>query len=209
MTLLHKDLERRRGDPRCPPTVRAAFEFGVVDGRLVVTAFDGGAVTSDASALLLGTTDSDRFYRAVCRLFQRSALAEPDRARDRHARRPRVVGLALDMRTRSTTIELRHDPAMAILAGELEARRPGCTPLAGKTTLNRLEHGRRDEPTRYDRIGHDAAAIERLFIELSSTPPQAGRADRSRPRFHRRSAARHQEGRFFHGYYDCWCYLPL
>ena len=93
---------------------------------------------------------------------------------------------------------------MAILAGKLEARRPGCAPLAGKSTLNRLEHAPAGEPTRYHRIGHDAAAIERLFIELFLDA-------------HRKPAAQivldldatddplhgHQEGRFFHGYYDC------
>ena len=187
------------------------FEFGVVDGRRVVTAFDGGAVTSDAGALLLGTTDKaigliERF--AGCFSDGRS----PNRIEHEIATLvgQRVVGLALGYEDALDHDQLRHDPAMAILAGKLEARRPGCAPLAGKSTLNRLEHAPAGEPTRYHRIGHDAAAIERLFIELFLDA-------------HRKPAAQivldldatddplhgHQEGRFFHGYYDCWCYLPL
>jgi hypothetical protein len=50
--------------------------------------------------------------------------------------------------------ELRHDPVMAILAGKLEARREDCAPVAGKSTLNRLELGR-PEPTRRHKISHD------------------------------------------------------
>ena len=55
---------------------------------------------------------------------------------------------------------------MAILAGKLTARRADCAPLAGKSTLNRLELSRA-EPSRYHKIGHDAAAIEGLFVRVS------------------------------------------
>ncbi|MFC7543697.1 IS1380 family transposase [Siccirubricoccus deserti] len=61
--------------------------------------------------------------------------------------------------------QLRHDPVLAVLAGKLEARRAGCAPLAGKSTLNRLEHAPADEPGRYHLIGHDGAAIEALFVD--------------------------------------------
>jgi hypothetical protein len=104
---------------------------------------------------------------------------------------------------------LRHVPAMAILAGKLEARRATCAPLAGKSKLNRLEHSSW-KLGRYHKIRHDDAAIERLFVDLFLNA-------------HRQPSARividldatddplhgHQEGRFFHGYYDCFCYLPL
>ena len=106
--------------------------------------------------------------------------------------------------------QLRHDPAMAILAGKLEARRSDCAPLAGKSTLNRLEHAPADGPTRYHKIGHDGAAIERLFVDLfldaHGKPPAQITLDldATDDPVHGR-----QEGRFFHGYYDCWCYLPL
>jgi len=60
---------------------------------------------------------------------------------------------------------LRHDPVMAVLAGKLRARRRDCAPVGGKSTLNRLELSR-PEPTRYHKISHDPAAIERLFVAL-------------------------------------------
>ena len=79
---------------------------------------------------------------------------------------------------------------MAVLAGKLAARRKDCAPLAGKSTLNRLEL-RRAEPTRYHKIACDGAAIEALFVDLfleaHATPAQA---DRPRSRRHRRSAPR-------------------
>jgi len=98
---------------------------------------------------------------------------------------------------------------MAVLAGKLAARRSDCAPLAGKSTLNRLELSR-PEPTRYHKIAHDPAAVERLFVDLfveahRTVPKQIILdLDATDDPVHG-----HQEGRFFHGYYDCYCYLPL
>jgi hypothetical protein len=104
---------------------------------------------------------------------------------------------------------LRHDPVLAILAGRLEAKRQNCAPLAGKSTLNRLEHAP-SEPSRYHKIGHDPVAIEGLFVELFleayKTPPKEITLDLDATDDPLHG---HQEGRFFHGYYDCYCYLPL
>ena len=61
--------------------------------------------------------------------------------------------------------ELRHDPLMAVLAAKLEACRSDCTPVAGKSTLNRLELSR-EIATRYHKISHDPAAIAVLFVDL-------------------------------------------
>jgi hypothetical protein len=105
--------------------------------------------------------------------------------------------------------QLRHDPVLATLAGKLRAKRKDCAPLAGKSTLNRLEHAP-SAPSRYHRIGHDAAAIEGLFVDLfldsHTTAPRRIilDLDATDDPLHG-----HQEGRFFHGYYDCYCYLPL
>src|SRR4051795_3565072 len=105
---------------------------------------------------------------------------------------------------------LRHDPVLAVLAGKLTARRSDCAPLAGKSTLNRLEHAPSGEPSRYHRIGHDGAAIARVFVDLfleahARAPKQIILdLDATDDPLHG-----HQEGRFFHGYYDCHCYLPL
>ena len=121
----------------------------------------------------------------------------------------RVVGIALGYEDLIDHDELRHDPMLAVLAGKLEARRSDCAPLAGKSTLNRLELSRA-EPTRYARISADAGAIEALFVDLfldahAKAPSQITLdLDATDDPLHG-----HQEGRFFHGYYDCYCYLPL
>ena len=121
----------------------------------------------------------------------------------------RVFGIALGYEDVIDHDHLRHDPVMAVLAGKLAALRSDCAPLAGKSTLNRLELSR-PEPTRYHKIAHDPAAIERLFVDLfMETQKRAPEQvvldlDATDDPVHG-----HQEGRFFHGYYDCYCYLPL
>src|SRR6201987_2792860 len=142
------------------------FDFGRVEGRAVEAAFDGGLVTSDAGALLLGAAERaidlvDRF--ADCfRDHRRQDLIE-------HAVGTligqRVFGIALGYEDLNDHDELRHDPLMAVLAGKLAARREDCAPVAGKSTLNRLELSR-PAPTRYHKIAYDAAAIEGLFVDL-------------------------------------------
>ena len=72
----------------------------------------------------------------------------------------RVFGIALGYEDLNDHDELRHDPLMAVLAGKLEARRKDCAPVAGKSTLNRLELSRL-EPTRYHKISHNPMAIKR------------------------------------------------
>jgi hypothetical protein len=176
----------------------------------VVTAFDGGAVTSDAGALLLGATDR------VIRLIDRFAACFSDGrdgTRVEHAVATlvgqRVIGIALGYEDVTDHDQLRHDPVMAVLAGKLEARRADCAPLAGKSTLNRLEHAPAGTD-RYRKIAHDPAAIERLLVDLfldaHRTPPKriVLDLDATDDPLHG-----HQEGRFFHGYYGCYCYLPL
>jgi hypothetical protein len=153
------------------------LDFGVVDGRRVVAAFDGGAVTSDAGALLLGATD-----KAIGLIERFAGCFSDGRSQERIEHEiatlvgQRIFGLALGYEDVLDHDQLRHDPVMAVLAGKLEARRPDCAPLAGKSTLNRLEHAPTSGPTRYHKIGHDGAAIERLFVELfldaHRTPPQ-------------------------------------
>jgi transposase len=74
----------------------------------------------------------------------------------------RICGIALGYEDLVDHDELRHDPVLATLVGKLEARRKDCAPLAGKSTLNRLEHAPL-APNRYHKIGHDGAAIKGLF----------------------------------------------
>jgi hypothetical protein len=121
----------------------------------------------------------------------------------------RVFGIALGYEDLVDHDELRRDPVLAALAGKLEAKRNDCAPLAGKSTLNRLELSK-PETTRYHKISHDGAAIERLFVDVflqahRRAPEQIVLdLDATDDPLHG-----HQEGRFFHGYYDCYCYLPL
>jgi hypothetical protein len=186
------------------------FGFASVEGRRVEAGFDGGAISSNAGALLLGAADRavglvDRF--AGCfRDNRRSDLVEHE---VRTLVGQRVFGLALGYEDLNDHDWLRHDPVMAVLVGKLAARRKDCAPVAGKSTLNRLELGR-PAPTRYHKIGHDAAAIETLlvdlFIEAHASPPEEIVLD-----FDATDDPVHgnQEGRFFHGYYGNYCYLPL
>jgi Transposase DDE domain group 1 len=187
------------------------LSFAPVEGRAVVAAFDGGAVTSDAGALLLGATD-----RAIRLVKRFAACFRDDRAADRVEHSvarlvgQRIFGIALGYEDLIDHDQLRHDPILAVLAGRLAARRSGCAPLAGKSTLNRLEHAPAAAPTRYPKIGHDPAAIERLLVELFleafTGPPRRITLDLDATDDPLHG---HQEGRFCHGYDDCWCYLPL
>jgi hypothetical protein len=184
--------------------------FGWVEGRPVVAEFDGGALTSDAGGLLLGA--ADRSLDLVRRLAECFRDARDPRFVEHSVATlvgQRVFGIALGYEDLNDHDELRHDPVMAVLAGKLEAWRSDCAPVAGKSTLNRLELSR-EIATRYKKISHDPAAIEALFVELflaaHDRPPKQIilDLDATDDPLHG-----HQEGRFFHGYYDCYCYLPL
>ena len=98
---------------------------------------------------------------------------------------------------------------MAVLAGKPEGRREDCALVAGKSTLNRLERGVL-EPDRYHKISHNPIAIKRLlvdlFLESHERPPSEIILDLDATDD---PVHGNQEGRFFHGYYDCCCYLPL
>src|SRR6201998_1746765 len=189
---------------------RDLFGFAPVEGREVVAAFDGGAITSDAGALLLGATD-----RTIGMMNRFAACFHDERRADRVGHGgggpvgQRVFAIALGYEDLNDHDELRHDPMMAVLAGKLQARREDCAPVAGKATLNRLELSKL-EPTRYHKISHNPIAIKRLLVDLFlEAHEQAPNEivldlDATDDPVHGE-----QEGRFFHGYYDCYCYLPL
>ena len=192
---------------QCSPSL---FEFARVEGRDVIARFDAGAITSDAGALLLGATNR------VLGLTRRLAACFKDSRNPvftEHAVETlvmqRIVGIAPGHEDLNDHDQLRHDPVMAVLANKLSASRADCAPLAGKSTLNRLELSK-TQPTRYAKIAADTQAIERLFVDLfldahAKAPTQITLdVDATDDPLHG-----HQEGRFFHGYYDCYCYLPL
>jgi Transposase DDE domain group 1 len=191
----------------CNPVL---FEYPPVKGRRVVASFDDGAITSDAGALLLGQTDrATRLTERFAACFSDARPAELVEHQVETLVMQRVIGIALGYEDLNDHDDLRHDPVLAVLANKLAAQRSDCAPLAGKSTLNRLELSRA-EPTRYHKVSHDPAAIEKLFVDLfldahEKAPKQiALDLDATDDPLHG-----NQEGKFFHGYYDCYCYLPL
>lgn len=187
------------------------LEFGCVERRRVVAAFDGGRVTSDAGALLLKRTDE------AIGLIDRVADCFWDRRKPwlvEHSVRglvgQRLFGLALGYEDLNDHDELRKDPLFGVLIGKLEPTRQDCEALAGKSTLNRLELFPRAGQSIYHKIVPKTEGLERLFVELFlDSHAQAPKEivldlDATDVPLHGE-----QESRFFHGYYDHYCYLPL
>jgi len=188
------------------------LQFSCVERRRVVAAFDGGTVSSDAGALLLGRTDE-----AIGLMDRLSGCFIDERDPDliEHTVRTligqRVFGMALGYEDLNDHERLRHDAVFGALLGKLEAkRRSDCAALAGKSTLNRLELHECAGSSRYHKIRPDACAIERLWVDLFLDAHREAPSeiildlDATDDPLHG-----HQEGRFFHGYYDGYCYLPL
>ena len=182
------------------------LEFSTVGRRRIVAQFDGGAISSDAGALLLKEVEARTGLLAgAARCFTDHRQPERVEHRVEELVAQRVMGLALGYEDLNDHDELRHDALFAAVVGKVEA-------LAGKSTLNRLELTRADASaaSRYKKIVADEAALDALFVE------QFVAAHRRAPKrvvldldatddpLHGR-----QEGRFFHGYYRCYCYLPL
>lgn len=197
------------------PTQRKPISFAFQDcqGRRVTAAFNGGTITSHAGALLL--RESGR----TMGLFDRVAACFTDHRDPALTEHPvstlvaqRIVALALGYEDLNDHDHLRHDPVLGLLGDKTGGTRKGCAALAGKSTLNRLEHAPRGgEPGRYHRISHDPQAMQalltELFIESKTGPPPARLVldiDCTDDETHGR-----QEGRFFHGYYGHYCFLPL
>jgi hypothetical protein len=186
------------------------YQFPDVEKKAVVAGFDGGKITSDAGMLLLAQADrAIGMTKRLARCFTDTRDARFIEHTVTTLVRQRVFGIALGYEDLNDHDELRHDPVLATAIGKLEATRKDCAPAAGKSTLNRLELSRA-MPTRYHKIAHDGSAIEHLLVDLFlESYKQAPEEiildlDATDDPIHG-----HQEGRFFHGYYDCYCYLPL
>ncbi len=188
-----------------------SLDLASLGGRKVTAAFDGGAITSNAGALLLRETD-----RAIGLSRQAAACFSDGRRQDRieHAVETlvaqRIHGIALGYEDLNDHDQLRHDPVVGLLSGKLVARRATCSVLAGKSTLNRLEHAPKTDDDRYRKLSVDESAMKRLFVGVflksHATPPKRIILDLDATDDPIHGA---QEGRFFHGYYKCYCYLPL
>jgi hypothetical protein len=188
-----------------------SFEFASLGSRKVTAAFDGGVITSNAGALLLREADRNiGLSRQAAACFRDGRRPE----RIEHAVETlvaqRIHGLLLGYEDLNDHDELRHDPVLGLLSGKLEAKRTGCAVLAGKSTLNRFEHAPKTEADRYRKLSVDEEAMKRLFVSLF-LKGQAAAPERIVLDLDATDDPIHgeQEGRFFHGYYKCYCYLPL
>src|ERR1700688_3249940 len=194
------------------PTECAPKRFEAVARRAVVACFDGGDITSNAGALLLGQVDRG------LGLMRRFAECFTDRRDPRYVEHrietlvgQRIFGLVLGYEDLNDHDELRKDPTFGVLAGKLHpVLRTDCEALAGKSTLNRLEHTPRRHASKYHKIDCDGARVDSLlldlFLEAHQRAPREIVLDLDNTDIPLHGE---QEGRFFHGYYKEYCYLPL
>ena len=183
-----------------------SFGFEAHGRREIVARFDGGTISSDAGAFLLRQTDQRMNLLprlAKCFLDGRSQVLVKHAVSEMLAQR--IYGLALGYEDINDHEQLRKDPVFGILAGRVEMEEP----LAGKSTLNRMELGA-GVKDRYKKITFWKDSIDELmvtaFIESYQKAPSeiVLDVDTTDLPLHGK-----QEGRFFHGYYDNYCYLPL
>jgi hypothetical protein len=196
------------------------IEFHPLGSREVVSHFDGGDMTSDAGGLLLREVEQRtgilREFGA-CFVDYRDPEAVEHRVQDLVAQR--VYGLCLGYEDLNDHDQLRADPLLAVMVGKEDPKgedrrepRDRGKALAGKSTLNRLELTRADAGSteRYKKIVMQPEAIDQLLVDHflnahARVPLQIVLdLDATDDPIHG-----HQEGRFFHGYYDGYCYLPL
>ncbi len=195
--------------------------FSNQNRRSVIGEFDGGRLTSDGGALLM--REANKLFNITSRLAE-CFVDYRDPKRTEHSVETllaqRIMGLAMGYEDVNNHDTLRDDAALALACGcddptgEKRARkRDHGHALASPSTLNRLELGKPDkaQTDRYQRIVADPDKMDNLLldinmeiIELSGNKPKhiVLDIDTTDTELHGE-----QEGRFFHGYYDCYCYL--
>jgi len=194
----------------CTPAV---LEFQPLARREVTAKFDAPAITSDAGGLLLREVDAKfHFTRQFASCFDdhRSPRLTVHALQELLAQR--IFGIALGYEDLNDHEQLRHDPLMAVLAGKTDPAPAEGFALAGKSTLNRLELTPvgASGNSRYKKIVARHGDIEKFFVkaflQVHSEPPKriVLDLDATDDPLHG-----HQLGRFFHGYYKSYCYLPL
>jgi hypothetical protein len=183
-----------------------SFGFEACGRREIVARFDGGTISSDGGAFLLRQTDKHLNLLprlAECFLDGRNQERVEHTIQEMLAQR--IYGLALGYEDINDHEQLRSDPVFGILAERAQLEEP----LAGKSTLNRMELGGGTND-RYKKITFWKEGVDELLVKLFiEAHPSAPReivldVDTTDLPLHGK-----QEGRFFHGYYDCYCYLPL
>jgi hypothetical protein len=156
-----------------------SFGFASLGRRKVTAGFDGGALTSNAGALLLREAD-----RRIGLSRRVAACFKDGRAQDRieHSVKTlvaqRIHGIALGYEDLNDHGELRHDPVPGLVSGKLEARRSDCAVLAGKSTLNRLEHAPGDDGGRYRKLSKSRS---RRAVATTGSPKTSPHS--AKPRF--------------------------
>ena len=196
------------------------LEFHALGRREVVGRFDGGRITSDGGGLLLREVDQRIGLMArVAKCF--TDWRHPGSVEHKVGTlvAQRVYGLALGYEDLNDHDTLRSDSVLALLVGQSDLtgerrvrERDRGHALASSSTLNRLElsEPQRAARSRYKRIAADGQALDRLLVDVFiESHVKAPREiwldlDATDDPLHGR-----QEGRFFHGYYGCYCYLPL
>jgi len=185
--------------------IQESFSFTAHFSRRVQAEFTAGSVSSDGGALLL--READRRINLLgrlsgCFLDSRRPLLVKHRLSEMLSQR--IHGLVLGYEDLCDHEQLRSDPLLGLLSGKRDLDEP----LAGKSTLNRLELIGRSK--RYHKISYSVAAIDRLladlYIESHATMPDQIVLDLDATDI---PLYGHQPERFFHGYYDSYCYLPL
>jgi hypothetical protein len=185
--------------------IQESFSFTAHFSRRVQSEFTAGRVSSDGGALLL--READRRIKLLSRLGScfsdgRSPLLVKHNLSEMLAQR--IYGLALGYEDLCDHEQLRSDPLLGLLSGKRDLDEP----LAGKSTLNRLELTGRSK--RYHKIGYSTESMDRLltnvFLESHAAPPEQIVLDLDATDI---PLYGHQPERFFHGYYDSYCYLPL
>jgi hypothetical protein len=186
--------------------IESSFGFEACGAREMVARFDGGTISSDGGALLLRQTDRRlNLLPRLAECFLDSRNQELVKHSVQEMLSQRIYGLALGYEDINDHELLRSDPLFAVLAGREEAGEA----LAGKSTLNRMELGT-GAKDRYKKITFWKDAVDELmvkvFVESHAQAPEqiVLDVDTTDLPLHGK-----QEGRFFHGYYDSYCYLPL
>jgi hypothetical protein len=185
------------------------FPFEAHFSRQVVGQFAGDRLTTEGGSLLLRQAERKiGLLRRVAACF--TDYRQPERIEHRleEMLAQRIYGLALGYEDLNDHEQLRQDPMLGVLAGKKDLEEP----LAGKSTLNRLELTPAGSPDaeRYNKISYSAEALDTLLVDLflearSSAPREIVLdLDATDTPLHGR-----QEARFFHGYYGHYCYLPL
>jgi hypothetical protein len=196
------------------------FDFEPLGRREVVGRFDGGTISSDGGGILLREVEGKTgIMRQFAACFEDHRDPELIEFTVEQLLAQRVYGLALGYEDLADHDDLRRDPLLATLVGKADPtghdrprQRDRGIPLAGKSTLDRLEltPAGADADSRYKKIVMHTDQIDAYFVDVfvqaHATPPKQMviDIDTTFAPLHG-----HQLGRFFHGYYDCYCYLPL